>query len=92
MKLFVANFTKDTTEDELDELFRTYGKIRSVSIFTDWNTGESRGFGFVEFDDVKDAEQAIEELDSKRWNGRHLKVQEAQSKPWRVPGDLWERD
>ena len=79
MKLFVANFNEDTTEEDLDELFRPFGKVRNVSIFTDWETGKSRGFGFVEFDDTRDAERAIEELDSRRWNGRHLKVSEART-------------
>jgi RNA recognition motif-containing protein len=92
MKLFVANFDDDTTEEELDELFRRFGKVRDVSIFTDWDTGKSRGFGFVEFDDAKDAEKAIEELDSRRWNGMHLKVKEARPKSERRTSTSWREE
>jgi len=82
MNLFVANFNQDTTEDELDELFTSYGKVTNVKILTDFETGESRGFGFVEFKEDRDAREAIEQLDGKRWHGKHLKVSEARTQSW----------
>jgi RNA recognition motif-containing protein len=82
MNLFVANFDEDVTEGDLDELFRDYGKVTNARICTDFETGKSRGFGFVEMKGVWEAERAIEELDGKRWRGKYLKVSEARNQKW----------
>jgi len=82
MNLFVANFNEDTTEDDLDELFRPFGKVTNVKILIDFETGKSRGVGFVEFKDDWSARDAIDAMDGKRWSGRHLKVSEARTQSW----------
>ena len=79
MKLFVANFDKDVTEEDLDDLFGDYGKVTNAKIWIDFETGKSRGFGFVEMKDDLDAEDAIEELNGKRWHGMYLKVSQARN-------------
>ena len=48
MRIFIANFSFTTTEDELERLFEPYGIVNRTQIITDRDTGRSRGFGFVE--------------------------------------------
>lgn len=79
MKLFVANFDEDMTEEDLEEIFRDYGKVNSVKIWIDFDSGKSKGFGFVEMPDDYEAETAIDRLDGTRWRGRRLKVAKARS-------------
>jgi RNA recognition motif-containing protein len=74
MELFVANFGKKTTEDELKELFSDHGLVNDVTIVVDWETGESKGYAFVSMPDYREAEKAIARLDGSFWNGRRLKV------------------
>jgi RNA recognition motif-containing protein len=64
-------------EDELKELFEGYGRVDSAKIILDQFTGRSRGFGFVEMADREEGMRAIEELDSKDYRGRSMKVNEA---------------
>jgi RNA recognition motif-containing protein len=79
-KIFVGNFPFSTTEDELRELFQPFGKIDSVSVVTDRNTGRSRGFAFVEMPDDNEAAAAIKALNGKDTGGRPLTVNEARPK------------
>jgi cold-inducible RNA-binding protein len=76
-KLYVGNLSYDTTEDELRELFAEVGPVVSVSIITDRKTGRSKGFGFVEMETEKAAEEAIERLNNYELNQRNLTVDEA---------------
>lgn len=62
MKLYVGNLSYNTTEDELKELFATCGTPESVRILTDGDSGRSKGFGFVEFNDEGEARAAIASL------------------------------
>lgn len=80
MKLFVGNFSFNTTEDDLRALFQPYGNIDSVAVVTDRDTGRSRGFGFVEMPDRSQAEKAIEALNGKQVGGRTLNINEARPK------------
>jgi RNA recognition motif-containing protein len=77
MKLFVANFDKSVTQEDLNDLFSDYGKVMDVKIWIDWDTGESRGFGIVELEEDWEAEQAIHTLNGKCWRGMRLKVSQA---------------
>ena len=74
-KIYVGNLAFSTTEAELRELFGQHGKVGSVSLITDRETGQPRGFGFVEMEDGADA--AIRAFDGKEVGGRTLKVNEA---------------
>ena len=77
MNLFVGNLDKETTEDELSELFSEYGEVKSAKIIRDIYSGDPRGFGFVEFSSKADAINAINEMNGKEFKGQELKVNEA---------------
>ncbi|MBI4876197.1 MAG: RNA-binding protein [Acidobacteria bacterium] len=76
-RIFVGNLDFSAREDELRQLFESYGAVDSVRILTDRDTGRSRGFGFVEMATDSEADAAISALDSRDWNGRALRVNEA---------------
>lgn len=84
-KLYVGSLPFSTTEEELHELFASYGSVASVRIVTDKFTGMSKGFGFVEMAGVEDAKKAIEGLNGKAFNGRTLIVNEARPEQPRPP-------
>ena len=75
-RIYVGNLSYTTTEDELEELFATYGDVMSCAIPTDRESGRPRGFAFVEMSE-EDAAKAIEALDGKDFGGRLLRVNEA---------------
>jgi RNA recognition motif-containing protein len=88
-KLYVGSLPFSTTEEELHELFSSFGPIASVRIVTDKFTGMSKGFGFVEMENADDARKAVEGLNGKALNGRTLIVNEArpeQPRPARSGG------
>lgn len=76
-KLYVGGLNYDTTEDAFKAAFAQAGNVVSVSIISDRETGRSRGFGFVEFENDDDAAKAIEMWDGQELDGRRLKVNEA---------------
>lgn len=76
-KLFVGSLPYHVTEDELKNLFSSFGEIVSVHIVTDKMTGRSKGFGFVEMGSSESAQKALEELNGKEFEGRTLIVNEA---------------
>jgi RNA recognition motif-containing protein len=77
-KLYVGNLAWSVSDDDLQVLFSEYGPVASATVITDRETGRSRGFGFVELEDGGDA--AIEALNGQDFQGRPLRVNEAQSK------------
>lgn len=77
MKLFVGSLPWATTSQDLNDLFSQYGAVSSANVLTDRDTGRSRGFGFVEFENDEDAKKAIAALDGSDFQGRSLKVSEA---------------
>ena len=79
-KLYVGNLSFSSTEDELRDLFEQHGKVSSVNVITDRETGRSRGFGFVEMDEDSAANAAMEALDGRDFGGRNLRVNEAQER------------
>ena len=79
-KLYVGNLSFSTTEDELRNVFEQHGKVESVNVIMDRDTGRSRGFGFVEMDDASAADAAMRALDGSELGGRNLKVNEAQDR------------
>jgi cold-inducible RNA-binding protein len=78
--IFVGNLSFGATEDSVRALFEQYGSIERVNIITDRETGQSRGFGFVEMSGNAEAQRAIQELDGRDFEGRPLKVNEARPK------------
>lgn len=90
--IFVGNLDFNTGEDELRQLFETYGQVDRVSIMTDRETGRSRGFGFVEMTNAEDGEKAIAALNGSQLGGRTLNVNEARPKVERGGGGGGGRD
>lgn len=81
MNIFVGNLSFRTTQDELHTAFANYGSVESVNIITDRDSGQPRGFAFVEMTDRNAAETAIAQLNGADLNGRAMNVNEARPKP-----------
>jgi len=79
-KLYVGNLPFSATEDSIRTLFSTHGTVEKISLIADRDTGRPRGFGFVEMSSA-DATRAQEALNGKEFDGRTLKINEAQDKP-----------
>jgi cold-inducible RNA-binding protein len=79
--IFVGNLNFRTTQDELYAAFAQFGAVERVNIVTDRDTGQSRGFAFVEMTDRTEAENAINQLNGAELNGRAMNVNEARPKP-----------
>jgi RNA recognition motif-containing protein len=77
MKLYVGNLSKQITDAQLNDLVTPYGAIVSANVATERSSGESKGFGFVEFSNENEARAAITGLDGRDVNGQALKVNEA---------------
>lgn len=86
MKLYVGGLAYSVTEKELEELFATVGAVTSVAIIKDRDSGQSKGFGFVEMTDVKEVQNAIKELNGKEVSGRAIMVNEARPQEDRRSG------
>jgi cold-inducible RNA-binding protein len=80
MKLYVGNLSYSSGEEELRELFSQYGTVESVAVITDRDTGRSKGFAFVEFNNDQEAQNAISGLNGKEVSGRSLTVSPARPK------------
>ena len=77
MKIYVGNMSFDSNEAELRKAFEVHGKVDTVSIINDRDTGRPKGFGFVEMSNDAEAKAAIEALNGKDFMGRTLNVNEA---------------
>ena len=86
MNIYVANLNFKVQDDELRELFEAHGEVSSAKIIKDRESGQSRGFGFVEMPDDDNASVAIESLDGTDFGGRSLRVSEARPRPERSGG------
>lgn len=73
-KLFVASLPWKTDDQQLADLFSTFGQVISAKVMMDRDTGRSRGFGFVEMGTEQEAEAAIKELNGSDYMGRKLVV------------------
>src|SRR5512143_849783 len=73
-KLYVGNLSYSTTEDELRTLFAEAGTVASVALIKDRDTGQSKGFAFVEMSNQVEAEKAISMLNGKMLGAREIKV------------------
>jgi RNA recognition motif-containing protein len=80
-KIYVGNMNYATTEDSLRELFSQFGGVDSVAVIVDRATGRAKGFAFVEMENDEAAQSAIQKLDGQEFEGRKLRVNEAQEKP-----------
>jgi RNA recognition motif-containing protein len=78
-KLYVGNLPFTATEEAVRELFSKHGSVEKVSLISDRDTGRPRGFGFVEMTQA-DASRAMQALNGVDFDGRALKVNEAQDR------------
>ena len=80
MKLLVRNIARTTTESELLSLFEPFGTVQSCTLVMDKDTGESKGFGFVEMPKQGDAKAAMKSVNGKEIAGSKLRVKKAETK------------
>src|SRR5947209_10380585 len=84
--IFVGNLDFGATEQSIRELFEPYGAVERVNIITDRDTGQPRGFAFVEMTNSNEADRAISALNGTNLGGRSLNVNEARPKEDRGGG------
>lgn len=80
MNIFVSSLSFSTTDQELKQLFNSYGNVSSAKVIMDRDNNRSKGFGFVEMPDQAEGEKAIKELDGSRFDGRSISVSVARPK------------
>jgi hypothetical protein len=79
VEIYVGNLSYDTSEDFLRKEFEKYGEVASIRIITNRTSNRSKGFGFIEMTNRKEAEKAIAALDNAEIHGRRLHVNEARN-------------
>ena len=89
MNMYVSNLGYSITDSSLRKLFEPFGTVSSAKIITDRETGNSRGFGFVEMDSNEDAKQAMEKLNGKEVDGRAISVSIAREREKRSDNKRW---
>jgi len=80
MKIYVGNLPFGATEEAVRALFAAHGTVEKLSLVTDRDSGRPKGFGFVEMSNA-DASRAMQALNGADFEGRPLRVNEAQSRP-----------
>lgn len=80
-KLYVGNLGYGVSSSDLEQMFASYGTVDSATVISDRDTGQSKGFGFVEMSSSGEAQAAIAALDGKEFDGRAIKVNEAKPRP-----------
>jgi len=85
-KLYVGNLPYSASQESLQETFSQCGTVDSVNVITDRDTGQSKGFGFIEMSNDSEAQKAIQELNGTQIDGREIKVNEAKPKAPRGGG------
>lgn len=79
--IFVGNLSFQTTQDELFSTFSQFGNVERINLVTDRDSGQPRGFAFVEMTNAQEAQAAITQLNGTELNGRSINVNEARPKP-----------
>lgn len=90
-KLFVGSLAWATTDESLQAHFAACGTVASAKVITDRDSGRSKGFGFVEMEDDKEADAAVEKLNGSELDGRTIAVNEARPKEDRPRRDFGDR-
>lgn len=86
-KLYVGNLPYSATEQSLRDAFSASGTVDTVSIVTDRDTGQSKGFGFVEMSTPQEAQAATQAMNGQMLDGRQIKVNEAKPRESRGRGN-----
>lgn len=77
MHIYIGNLHFNVSEEHLRNLFTPFGRVNSVNIIMDMESGQSKGFGFVEMDEAIDGTEAIKQLDNQNCMGQFLQVSPA---------------
>ena len=85
MNIFIGNLSYNVTESDLRQAFESFGQVVSATVIKDEQSGQSKGFGFVEMPDDSEAEEAIKALNESALNGRNIKVNQARPRGERSP-------
>ncbi|RDI04508.1 RNA recognition motif domain-containing protein [Flavobacterium sp. AG291] len=80
MNIYVGNFGYEASEDQVRNIFSTYGEVTTVKLISDPLTGRLKGFGFIEMPNNSEAEKAINELNNSRLDDQVITVNEARPK------------
>ena len=80
MTIFIGNLSWDTEEEDLKDLFNTYGEVIKCTIPLERDSGRKRGFGFVEMNSESSENTAIDDLQDVEWMGREIRVNKAEQK------------
>lgn len=86
--LFVGSLAYATTDDSLKSFFETIAPVASARVITDRESGRSKGFGFVEFEDEANNQKAVDQLNGQELDGRAIAVSVARPKEERPRGDF----
>lgn len=89
MNMYVSNLSFHTDEKALRDLFTPFGNVTSAKVITDRESGQSRGFGFVEMDIVAEGQAAMKSLNNKEIEGRALSVSVAKEREPRTNNKRW---
>ena len=89
MNIYIGNLSYNVTDQDLQKLFETYGKVDRSNVISDRETGRSKGFGFIEMPEQSEGQKAIEELDGQDLDGRNIRVNEARPKEDKPRRDDW---
>jgi RNA recognition motif-containing protein len=87
--MYVSNLSFHTNEEALRTLFSQFGNVTSAKVITDRESGQSRGFGFVEMDVVAEAQNAMKSLNNKEIEGRALSVSVAKERAPKSDNKRW---
>ena len=85
MSVYIGNLSYTVTSDELTQVFNQYGVVKRVQLPMDRETGQARGFAFVEMETDEQEDKAIEELNEAEWMGRDLRASKAKPKEATTP-------
>lgn len=86
MKLYVGGLAYSINDKQLEDLFAEIGKVTSATVIKDRDSGQSKGFGFVEMSENEDAQKAIKDLNGKEVGGRSIVVNQARPQEDRSSG------
>ena len=85
MNIYIGNLHFNVSEEHLRNLFKPFGRVNSVNIIMDMESGQSKGFGFVEMDETIDGTEAIKQLNNQNCMGQFLQVSPAIARPSKSP-------
>lgn len=84
MTIYVGNVNYSLTDEDVRRIFEVMGKVEAIKLIRDKKTGKSKGFGFLDMENKKEAMEAIKTLDGKAVAGRNLRVLRAHTNKVRV--------